>query len=201
MSNSRSSFVFLEVLDSPAVKLLTNLRSTLKGRESKSPIHITVRGPYKNPPKQEKLEELWSIVQGEGLVLHGIGKFEFPDKHVVFIRSHSKAIRRIWWKRDFPIIDFGFNPHITLFEGTPKDAVRVEKFLRNEGIMLFCRQLSLSVYERWSDDMFPSSTRSVVFESPPVLSGVLQSPYRWKAGIEDRALALTQSFEQERLAI
>lgn len=201
MSNSRSSFVFLEVLDPTAVNLLTNLRSILKGRESKSPIHITVRGPYKTPPSPKKLEHLWSLVQGEGLFLHGIGRFEFPDKHIVFIRSHSKAIRKIWWKRDFPIIHFGFNPHISLFEGTPKEAARVEKFLRNERIELFCRQLSLSLYERWQDDMFPSSTRSVVFESPPILNSVLQAPYRWKAGIEGRAVALINSFGQERVAL
>lgn len=188
-----SYFVFMEMHDPPAVALLQNLRAIFKGRESNSPIHITVRGPYKNPPQKEKLEGLWSMVEGEGLLLNGVGVFEFEDKHVVFIRSHSKAIRKIWWKRDFPIIKFGFNPHITLYEGSPANAKKVLQFLRAENVELYCRQLSLSVYESWKNDLFSSSTRTTVHQSPLVMNAVLVDPYRWKRGIEERAMALMKT--------
>lgn len=194
MSFSQTIFVFLEILDPPAVSLLSSLRTIFKGRDSSSSIHVTVRGPYKKSPKPEKLEQIWSSIQGEGLLINGIGKFEFPDRHVVYIRSNSPSIRKIWWKRDFPIVNFGFNPHITLFEGAPLAAAKIEKFLRQERIELFCRQLSLSLYTRTVEDLTTKSvSRSLLYESPPISTTVLQDPYRWRSGIDDRARDLMHS--------
>jgi hypothetical protein len=187
-------FVFLEILDAPAVDLLTKLRATLQGRESRSPIHITVRGPYKTPPSPEKLDEIWSIIKGEGLLLHGIGRFDFGEKHVVYLKSHSHAIRKIWSKRDYPIVHYGFNPHISLFEGPPEDAALVEQFLRREQILLFCRQLSLSLYQSAKDDLFSTPSRSVIYSMETISSSPLVDSYRWREGIEQRVLDLVRKF-------
>ncbi|MDM0122633.1 2'-5' RNA ligase family protein [Variovorax arabinosiphilus] len=185
-----STLIFLEIKDIQAVDLLTRVRSALLQRTSRSPIHITIRGPYKVPPPDQKLGDIWEIIEGEGVLLHGIGIFEFPDKHVVFLKSHSRAIRKIWWKRDYPIIRFGFNPHITLFEGSPSDAAAVARFLQREQIELFCREFSLSTYQSWQDDLFSSPTRTIVRSSPRKSNSVLSNPYRWKSGIEIRAQQL-----------
>lgn len=172
-------FLFVRIHDKPAINLLEEIRIKLKGKPSKSPIHITVRGPLKNRPTANKLESLWSILEGEGLLLHGIGRFEFSDREIVYIKSHSHAIRKIWWKRDYPIIRFGFNPHISLYEGPPIAARAVEEKLRSLRIELFCRELSLSLYSHTGDDLFPSTSTTEIHRSDPISGQVLVDPYRW----------------------
>ena len=178
--------------------MLTRLRAILRQRDSKSPIHITIQGPYKNPPSSSKLDSMWEILDGEGVLLNGIGKFEFPDKHIVYLRSHSRAIRKIWWKRDYPIIRYGFNPHITLFEGTPAEAVLVQEFLKNENIELYCRKFALSLHKTISDDLFPQSNREVIYSSLEIDRNPLIQPYRWRAGMEQRAEKLAWKMKTER---
>lgn len=182
-----STFVFLEIKDPPAVQLLTSLRSTLMGRSSSSPIHITIQGPYKNTPTRAKLHSIWETIQGDGVLLHGIGKFQFGDRDVIYLKSHSRAIRKVWWKRDFPMIKFGFNPHITLYEGPPARAKIVQDFLKNQRIELYCRQFALSVYTNMRDDLFPQVSREVIYSSPVLNQNVLANPYRWKQGLEQAA--------------
>lgn len=185
-----SSFLFLEILDRPAVQMLNDLRAILKRKPSRSGIHITVRGPYKTPPSERILEDLWHTIAGERLLLNGIGKFEFPDRHIVYLRSHSRAIRRIWWKRDYPIIRYGFNPHISLFEGSPKQAEAVEAFLKGEGIELFCTRLALTLYQTSADDLFREPIRKELFSTGDSETKLLD-PYRFRPGILDRARTLS----------
>lgn len=188
-----SSFVFVQIHDEPAVDLLNSLREILKGRPSKSPIHITVRGPHKNTPTQRRLDSLWDTLEGEGLLIHGIGIFDFPEKSIVYIKSNSKAIRKIWWKRDYPIIRFGFNPHISLYEGSKQQAQIVAEFLRTQKIELYCRDLSLTLYQTFSDDLFDTPTNTLIHRSTHPTGRVLVEPYRWRKGILDRARLLSAS--------
>lgn len=192
-----SSFVFVEIKDPPAVSLLTDLRSALKGRASKSPIHITVRGPYKHAPQRAKLEDIWHLLEGEGLLLSGIGRFEFPERDVVYLRSHSRAIRRIWWKRDFPIIRYGFNPHITLYEGPARLARQVEAFLKKERLEFYCRRLALSLYETSVEPSLLPAVRTELFSYDRGSGNTLIEPYRWDDGVVERAQALVQRLESE----
>ncbi|MDP3190276.1 hypothetical protein [Rhodoferax sp.] len=188
-----STFVFVQIHDEPAVNLLSSLREIFKGRQSKSPIHITVRGPHKHVPSQNRLGRLWDQLDGEGLLIHGIGTFDFPEKSIVYIKSNSKAIRKIWWKRDYPIIRFGFNPHISLFEGTKENALEVAEFLKSQKIELYCRDLSLTLYQTFSDDLFDSPSNTLIHRSSRIKGDVLVEPYRWKDGAVERARLLARA--------
>ena len=196
-----SSFVFLEIKDAPAASLLSDLRSVFKRKESRSPIHITVRGPYKTTPTRDKLEHLWHVIEGEGLLLSGIGRFQLPDRGLVILRSHSKAIRKIWWKRDYHIIRYGFNPHVTLFEGPHDRAIEVEKFLRKERLELFCRKLSLTLYETRDDELFSEPTRTELFSTNTASVSPLINPYRWTPGLVDRARELTSRWTSDDVTL
>jgi 2'-5' RNA ligase len=59
------------------------------------------------------------------LRLSGVGRFELADCHVVYLSVQGEALRKVWWKPDFPINQFGFNPHITVFKGDKESADRV----------------------------------------------------------------------------
>lgn len=196
-----TSFLFVEILDRPAIHMLNELRAIFRGRTSRSGIHITVRGPYKNPPSAKVVDKLWQQISGERLLLHGIGRFELPEKHIVFLRSHSRAIRRIWWKRDYPILRYGFNPHITLFEGPPDQAREVETFLKREQIELFCRRLALTLYQTHPGDLFDTPLVTELFSTGNADGGPLVNQYRFDPAILIRARALMERLVSTQLAI
>lgn len=189
-----STFVFLEIHDSLVVELLTDLRNIFYGKPSLSPIHVTVRGPYKSTPSEKAIEKLWSSIEGEGVLLNGIGNFEFGKKRFVYIHTKSKAIRKIWWKGDYPIFKYGFNPHITLYEGPTEIAKVIEAFLKKERLEFYCHNLSLRLYTSGQPDLFGDTNREVLVEhSIKSATYPLTHPYRWKEGIQDRAKELMQN--------
>ena len=57
-------FVFLEFIDPKVSTFLSDLRSTLQGKVSKSPVHVTIRGPYVEPPSAKLIQGLQEAVQG-----------------------------------------------------------------------------------------------------------------------------------------
>ncbi|MDX1914979.1 MAG: hypothetical protein SFU55_05285 [Methylophilus sp.] len=186
-----SIFLFLEIQDPPVVELLSSIKDIFSEKPKTSPLHITVRGPYKNVPDEKSLERLWSIIQGEGVLLSGIRSFEFKNKKYIYIQSQSKAIRKIWWKSDYPIFKYGFNPHITLYEGTLAKANKIESFLKNEKLEFFCHNISLRLYVSGQPDLFGDVYRELHYEKVSVQTfNVLTQPYRWEPGIIERARLL-----------
>ena len=186
-----STFLFLEIQDPPVVELLSELRDIFSEKKKASPLHVTVRGPYKNIPDEKFLEQLWSTIEGEGILLSGIRSFEFNDKKYVYIQSLSKVIRKIWKKMDYPIYKYGFNPHITLYEGPIQKANKIESFLKEERLEFYCHDLSLRLYVIGQPDLFGSSHREVHIEHKSQYTfNTLTQPYRWKPGIIERAKEL-----------
>jgi hypothetical protein len=186
-----SIFLFLEIQDPLVVELLTSLKSIFNNKPSVSPIHVTVRGPYKKIPDEGYLEKLWDTIEGEGVLLNGIRHFEFENKRYVYIKTHSRAIRKIWWKSDYPIVEYGFNPHITLFEGPINIAEKIEAFLKEERLEFYCHNLSLRLYTPGQSDLFGNSKREIYLEhSTKDTNNILTQPYRWEEGIEERAREL-----------
>lgn len=186
-------FLFLEVHDQTVVELLTSLRTALNGRHSNSPIHVTVRGPYQDLPPLDKVLPLWDELKGEGLFLNEIGFFENGHKGIVHIKARSKAIRRLWWKPDYPIERFGFNPHVTLFEGDIEFAKKVRSFLRNERLEFLCTDLSLRFHDTKQRDLFSQTENIIVSRQIVERRSPLIKPYHWNEGIIERAKALITS--------
>jgi hypothetical protein len=68
----------------------------------------------------------------------------------------STPLKKIWWKPDFPIEKYGFNPHVTLFKGRESVlADEILKFLKHEDIALLCHDFRLTPYAAKQADMFP----------------------------------------------
>ena len=79
----------------------------------KTRAHITVRGPYTKPIDTEALRQK---LCGMEVMADGIDSFLRENQNTVFIRCRSERLREIWQKKDF-----GFNPHITIYDGPSRD--------------------------------------------------------------------------------
>lgn len=186
-------FVFLEFTDPKVRKFVSELRSTLQGTTSTKPVHVTIRGPYKEVPDPNKLASLAEELQGYGIVLGGAGTFKTPVGYSVYLRAQSPVFDRLWWKPDYPKAEFGRNPHITLFETeNPREAKSVEVFLRTERIEVFTFSFELSIYRSKQLSLLQS-------EPPPTIRVGEAILGRWnvRPGILQRAQKLRESFLQE----
>lgn len=173
--------------------LLTNLRSIFKGEASSSAIHITIRGPYEELPDAKQVSHFWDIIRTEGILLNGVSHFDFQDRRIVYLRASGKGIRKMWWKPDFPIQQYGFNPHITLYEGTESRAVAVERFLRRERLEFVCTDLSLRFHDTAQRDLLSQGDPQLLETIAP--GSALIRSYRWKPGIEQRAVSLVKGWQ------
>ncbi|MBK6639239.1 MAG: hypothetical protein IPG34_17230 [Rhodocyclaceae bacterium] len=187
-------FLFLEIHDLPVVALLQQLRKTFKGHPSNSPIHITIRGPYLKMPDRIDIGNLWDAIRAHGILVNRVAHFELNDRRVIYLRATSDVIRELWHKPDYPIHAFGFNPHITLYEGPVKRAADVERFLRVERLEFLCTELSLRFRDTEQGDFLTTATANP--GSPQDSNSVLMSRYRWKDGIEHRAFRLVKEWAQ-----
>lgn len=71
--------------------------------------HITVRGPYLGHPNLTR--EVLTL-EGEMVRVKGVGDFFDSGQNTVYLKCESPALRRRWDKPDF-----GYRPHITIYDG------------------------------------------------------------------------------------
>ncbi len=93
-----------------AIRLLAN-------PEEKHRAHITIRGPYRrglNPSHSFN-----RYVEGFEFNIHGSGNFFDSGQNTVYLKCASSKLRRAWYKPDY-----GFNPHITLYDGASRKFAR-----------------------------------------------------------------------------
>ena len=177
-------FVFLEFADQKVRNFLNSLRDSLTGGVNTKPIHVTVRGPYVDPPERGVLEQLSENLQGYGVVIGGAGTFKTKTGFAVYLRVQSPVFAEIWWKPDFN--EFEIRPHVTIFETTSARAAKiVERFLRTERIEIFTISLSLAVYTSKQLELFETSI-------DPEVQKKRAHVERWsvKPGILQRAASL-----------
>jgi 2'-5' RNA ligase len=150
------SFVFLEITDAEIGGLIYGIRAVAMSSPPQSAPHVTIRGPYSRPVSREQLLRYGRLLSSHPVVLEGIGAFQSGKRATVYLKVQHPNLRQIWWKPDYPIKDFGFNPHVTLYEGSDGDrAQRLQAFLRREGIKLLTSNFAVSPYVSDHKDLFP----------------------------------------------
>lgn len=153
-------FVFLEIRDPELNALIGWLREAAMGTPSRHNVHITIRGPYSSEIPEAQIARYQQVLRSDPIVFEGVGAFTAGERRVVYIKVQHPKLRQVWWKPDFPIKKFGFNPHITIFEGS--DAHRAQTvldFLQKERLQLLT--WDFEVTSRVSDhrDMFGEAVR------------------------------------------
>jgi hypothetical protein len=148
-------FVFLEINDSEIIALISGLREIATGSRPLSNVHITVRGPYSREISARQVEKYRRAMRADPILFQGVGNFQAKDRQLVYLAVHHPGLRRIWWKPDFPVRTFGFNPHVTIYEGTDADrASRLTAFLRKENLKLVTWDFSVTPYVSDHRDLF-----------------------------------------------
>lgn len=136
-----SEFLFLEIADRDLNSLFGRMREILGDERQTKPMHLTVRGPYAHGVPSVAVERAEKIMSHDVLRIKDVDKFSNPTEEVVFLRVNSPNLRRIWWKPDFPIKKYGFNPHISLYRGQDQELARaLLKFLQHENLDLKCAE-------------------------------------------------------------
>ena len=168
------NFILLQFLNAEINEFLSELRHKLGSSRTESGIHITVRGPYSGRISGKSIAKFEDKIRDEPIHIQGVDVFQNQKESVVYIRAFSNSLRKIWWKPDFPIKEFGFNPHITLYKTTDIEfAKTISNFLKKEDIDLICSDFRLIPFAAKQGDLFPPdsnlSDREPVQLNPNVL--------------------------------
>ena len=158
-------FIFLEFLDARVEATLRELRDALNpNSRSSSPVHITLRGPYRQEPDPQYMRQLSEHLKGRGVRIIGAGLFTTSFGYSVFLRAESSAFRNLWWKPDFQTPIEKIQPHLTLFETADKtQALLAFNFLKASRISVLTYSVQLSIFTTGQKDLF--GTRAISDES------------------------------------
>ncbi|MDP1680200.1 MAG: hypothetical protein Q8L39_00300 [Burkholderiales bacterium] len=177
-------FVFAEFGNPHVADFLVELRNALQCKKNLSPVHVTLRGPYRTPPSLDQLREYSERLLGYGVRIGNYGYFSTKKGYAAFVLAECTIFRELWDKPDYKTPLEFIKPHITMFESTERSAaLEVRAFLRKENILIHTYNISLSVYESRSvqEDMFGGPV--VVPSNLPKHQDILRIP----KGILDRA--------------
>ena len=157
------SFIFLEIVDPDVDLVIKGLKSAFGTCTDNSNIHITVKGPYRNKIKQTTIKKAYSTIKDDPIIIQSSGKFNNNGEYTVFLKVDSNSLKKIWWKPDYPIEKYGYNPHITIFRGKNKNlATEICSFLEKENVILPTYKFKLTAYtskqgELFSEEFLPKS--------------------------------------------
>jgi hypothetical protein len=155
-----NSFIVLEIIDPEVNALFSAIWKITMGTTNPKRAHITLRGPYKGRVPISAINTCKKRLQYDAIRLNGIGKFINGDENVVYIQVSSPNIRETWWKPDYPISEFGFEPHISLYRGENKKlADCIYKYLTKEKIDIICAEHRIIVNKVHEYDLFKTEYR------------------------------------------
>ena len=187
--SEQNFFLFLELLDPVINGLLFKLRRELTRGLLISGIHVTIRGPYKTKIASKTVEQVGRILNGEPILIHGIGMFENPNEYVVYIKVAGGRLTEVCRKPDFPKKTYGCNPHISLYRGADKEfADKVQTFLKKEPLTLVCKEYRLIPYTSKQAELFSLDSKSFKPFPPRPSDDYLANP-----DIVERAAELVHS--------
>lgn len=153
-SNTRY-FLYLKIDDPKIIKFIGDLIKPISVT-TEDWLHITLRGPLKEPPDIDDIKRWNKIIEGNELYIQGVGRFNNPDEEVVYLKVNMSNLDRIYYKKDFPKKKYGFHPHISIYRGHDKKrADEIEEFLKMQNIKLSCQSdgYSLTEYPLRQHDM------------------------------------------------
>lgn len=169
-----AEFVFLEITDRDLNYLFSGITEVITGQRPKTTAHLTLRGPYSGKVPRKTLQKCREILHHQVLLLEGVGIWHNPREHVVFLGVNNPALRRTWWKPDFPIKDYGFTPHLSLYRGTDSVlASKIETFFRREGMSLNCAEFRVSTHVTKQQMIFKKKVPRALVDTGRVRENIL----------------------------
>jgi len=155
-------FVFLVFADPIVVGAIQFLEGVMRPTaSSRLPPHITIQGPFESKVGIDSIKLIERKLRDDIFFIGNPGVFETPKGVALYLRVASDHLRAVWDKPDYPIDKFGFNPHVTIYEGEdiPR-ANRALALLRRHRFELLCRDFVVTQYVPKQLDMFPHGRTS-----------------------------------------
>ena len=134
---SGNKFLFIRILDEELVALFKGLKLVFNGRESTSPVHITVKGPQKSKFKNTLRDRFSEI--NVPLTISQSDYFTYSGKYFVHFKVQIPKMEKyqLWYK---PTFGNEKNPHITICETSNENLSKdIVEFLNKEVGVLTCR--------------------------------------------------------------
>ena len=107
------TFYVLYIPDGPIADCVDAIR-VLANPVEKHRAHITVRGPYSRAVK--RLDSINRHIESSPIDIHEAGNFFESGQNTVYLACTSPKLETVWDKQDY-----GFNPHITLYDGSSRE--------------------------------------------------------------------------------
>jgi hypothetical protein len=151
-------FIFVVFEDPEVVGILDFLAEALSGKVGRGAPHLTVQGPFGIRPTSAQIASIKRRLASDEFLIANPGIFETPAGVALYLSVRSDNLRKVWRKPDFPVEKYGFNPHLTLYEGGDVDrAKRAFNFLRagRHRIELICRDFDVVPYAAKQKELFP----------------------------------------------
>lgn len=154
-------FVFVVFNDPVVVGVIDFLFSVLNKNKIRSKPHLTIQGPFEEKVSLETIASIKRRLADDDIFIGNPGLFETKDGVALFLKVRSQNLRKVWNKPDYPVELYGFNPHITLYEGADKErAAKACEFLKKNRVELICREFDVVQYVPKQMDMFPTGSVS-----------------------------------------
>lgn len=139
-----SAFLFLELRDSGVNALFSGISEAISSKYLDSAPHLTLRGPYSKSVPARTVEKYSGIISRDVLKIKGAGLFSNPHEDVVYLRVNSPNLRKCWWKPDYPMYKYGFNPHFSIYRGSDRLlADKLYRFFDHEKLEILCAEFRL----------------------------------------------------------
>lgn len=151
-------FIYIVFDDPEVVGVLDFLVEVMNGRKWRSLPHLTIQGPLDSKPNSDLIESIKNRLSSDDFLIANPGIFETKSGVALYLNVTSPNLKKVWNKPDFPIEKYGFNPHLTIYEGPDiEKAQKAYHFLRSGlyRIELICRQYSVVPYASKQFELFP----------------------------------------------
>ena len=150
-------FIFLEVLDPEINGFFRAIHKIVSHKDMNRAAHLTIRGPYKQMPEVKTLEKCRGALRNAVLRIGEIGRFSNPGEETVYFRVDSPNLREVWYKPDYAIKHYGFNPHFSIYRGRDANyADLLADFIRSENIELLCTEFRVVPYLSAQAELLPT---------------------------------------------
>lgn len=143
--NKNKHLLLLKIEDQEFNELFFGIQEILNIQKSKLIPHVTLRGPYIHEPRNEEIKKIETyIIDGEPLKVNGAGLFNNNETYFVYLKASKSNLKKASWKKDYPIKEYGFNPHITIYQGKDENlANKLLNFLNAQDFKFECKNISL----------------------------------------------------------
>lgn len=109
-------YIYAVKITEPNISSILNFIKYLCAPNSKTEVHLSLRGPYKKKLTTEAIQEYTEIIKGSLIEVYDTGNFFSTKQNTVFYRCKGNQIRKVWYKKNY-----GYNPHLTIYDGKDKD--------------------------------------------------------------------------------